>query len=125
MLNVTCDAVDQEMQSGRPCIVIRAYRWDRELVQSKEAIEGLIRRLRAREKVDPTKYPEPPLRITVEGVPKSVVAENAQIYELSVGVTSFNFFVFEDINNLGWLVGKELQVVPIENQSASAARDAG
>ena len=111
MLTVTCDAVDREVHEGRPCFIIRAYRSERGQVQGRAGIMDVLRRLKAGEIGKPPAYPEAPLRITVDGDTRSLIADEVQIYELSVGVTSFNLYVFgEQEDALEWLIGKTLHL---------------
>jgi hypothetical protein len=89
--------------------VIRAYRSDRGQAQGKAGITDVLRRLKAGEAQKPPAYPEAPIRITVGGDAKSLIANEVQIYELSVGVTSFNLYIFgQQEDDLGWLIGKTL-----------------
>jgi hypothetical protein len=58
-----------------------------------------------------TEYPIPPIRIRAqEGGPinKSFIAEDCDVLETSVGITSFTLFVFDLTTDLTWMTGKNL-----------------
>jgi hypothetical protein len=129
MLTAICDAVEYETRKGRPCVAIRAYREDRANTvhhpdKSRFPLESNlpwhteshrnINAVRSHQKLGAKrlipKYPEAPVRIQVKNDPRQIIANDIEIYELSVGITSFSLYIDNPAVDLEWLIGKTLHL---------------
>ena len=111
MLTVMCDAVEHSKRKGRPCVAIRAYRKDfASAGHGNESIDAVMSHLRSGERPKPPTYPEAPVLIQVKSDSRKVIANDVEVYELSVGITSVSLYVDNPDVDLQWMIGKTLHL---------------